>query len=81
MLGTGTNLLYLIKHAKFIPFTAFLSKVNAFFIWNRQLLTTKRELTGAENELRMLQETYSDKQDSWIKEKLDLQVSNTLVLT
>ncbi|XP_021938796.1 golgin subfamily B member 1 isoform X3 [Zootermopsis nevadensis] len=38
-----------------------------------QLLTMKRELVGAENELRMLQETYNEKQDSWIKEKLDLQ--------
>ncbi|PNF26585.1 hypothetical protein B7P43_G11349 [Cryptotermes secundus] len=38
-----------------------------------QLLTTKRELVVAENELRTLQDTYSEKQDMWIKEKLDLQ--------
>jgi flagellar motility protein MotE (MotC chaperone) len=50
-------------------------------MWNRQLLTTKRELVGAENELRMLQETYNDKQDSWIKEKLDFQVSKHSFLT
>jgi hypothetical protein len=39
-------------------------------------LTTNRELVVAENELRTLQDTYSEKQDIWIKEKLDLQVSN-----
>jgi hypothetical protein len=44
-------------------------------------LTTKRELVVAENELRTLQDTYSEKQDIWIKEKLDLQVSNSSFLT
>jgi hypothetical protein len=39
-------------------------------------LTVKRDLVGAENELRTLQDTYNDKQDMWIKEKLDLQVSD-----
>jgi hypothetical protein len=33
-------------------------------------------MVGAENELRTLQGTYNDKQDMWIKEKLDLQVSD-----
>jgi hypothetical protein len=44
-------------------------------------LTIKRELVVAENELRMLQDTYSEKQDIWIKEKLDLQVSYCTFLT
>ncbi|XP_069678529.1 golgin subfamily A member 4 isoform X2 [Periplaneta americana] len=38
-----------------------------------QLLSTKRELVAAGNELRALRDTFSGKQDSWIKEKLDLQ--------
>jgi hypothetical protein len=59
-----------------MPLIALLSQVNEFIIWNRQLLTTKRELTVAENELRTLHDTYNEKQDIWIKEKLDLQVSN-----
>lgn len=59
-----------------MPIITLLSRANVFFMWNRQLLTMKRELVGAEKELRMLQETYNEKQDSWIKEKLDLQVSN-----
>jgi hypothetical protein len=50
--------------------------VNVFIICNRQLLATKRQLVGVENELQTLQDTYKDKQDSWIKEKLDLQVSD-----
>jgi len=39
-------------------------------------LTVKRELVVAENELRTLQDTYNDKQEIWIKEKLDFQVSD-----
>jgi hypothetical protein len=39
-------------------------------------LTVKRELVEVQNELRTLQGTYNDKQDIWIKEKLDLQVSD-----
>lgn len=39
-------------------------------------MTVKRELVVAENELRTLQDTYNDKQDIWIKEKLDFQVSD-----
>jgi len=39
-------------------------------------VTVKRELVVAENELRTLQDTYNDKQDIWIKEKLDFQVSD-----
>lgn len=64
-----------------MPIITLLSRANVFFMRNRQLLTMKRELVGAENELRMLQETYNEKQDSWIKEKLDLQVSNNYFLT
>jgi hypothetical protein len=40
------------------------------------MLTVKRELVVAQNELRTLQGTYNDKQDIWIKEKLDFQVSD-----
>ena len=58
-----------------MTFGALLHQLNKFIICNRQLLTVKRELVGAQNELRTLQDTYNDKQDMWIKEKLDLQVS------
>lgn len=68
------------KSSDSVPFVALFLKWNDFFFCNRQLLTVKRDLVGAENELRTLQDTYNDKQDMWIKEKLDLQVSGRLFL-
>jgi hypothetical protein len=59
-----------------MPLGAVFHQLNEFIICNRQLLTVKRELVGVETELRTLQDTYNDKQDIWIKEKLDLQVSD-----
>nr|CAD7196699.1 unnamed protein product [Timema douglasi] len=38
-----------------------------------QLLSTKRELSSMEGELKTLQDTYKSKQEGWIKEKLDMQ--------
>ena len=64
------------KYSDILPSGALFHQLNEFFICNRQLLTVKRELVVAENELRTLQGTYNDKQDIWIKEKLDFQVSD-----
>nr|CAD7266258.1 unnamed protein product [Timema shepardi] len=38
-----------------------------------QLLSTKRELSSMEGELKTLQDTYKSKQEGWIKERLDMQ--------
>ncbi|XP_075213027.1 uncharacterized protein LOC142319510 isoform X4 [Lycorma delicatula] len=38
-----------------------------------QLVTTQTELVGIETELRTLRDTYNNKQDDWIKEKLEFQ--------
>jgi hypothetical protein len=59
-----------------MPFGALFHQLNKLIICNRQLVTVKRELVVAENELRTLHDTYNDKQDIWIKEKLDFQVSD-----
>jgi hypothetical protein len=40
------------------------------------LTMTQQELTTLEGELQTLRETYNNKQDTWIKEKLDMQVSS-----
>lgn len=39
-----------------------------------QLQTNKKELESVENELQAIRETYNNKQDAWIKEKLEIQV-------
>jgi len=67
---------YIHKYSDLMPFGARFHQLNEFIICNRQLLTVKRELVVAENELRTLQDTYNNKQDIWIKEKLDFQVSD-----
>lgn len=40
---------------------------------NSQLKTTKEELSSIEIELRSLRDTYNNKNDTWIKEKLTLE--------
>lgn len=39
----------------------------------RDLLQIQRELSNSNSELKSLQETYNNKTDAWIKEKIDLQ--------
>lgn len=39
-----------------------------------QLQSTKKESEALEKELQTLRETYNNKQDAWIKEKLEIQV-------
>ena len=42
----------------------------------REYLALKKEHDTVEGELRALRETFNLRQDTWIKEKLDMQVRN-----
>lgn len=45
------------------------------FLWiSREYLSLKKEHDTVEGELRTLRETFNLRQDTWIKEKLDMQV-------
>lgn len=41
---------------------------------SRQLAVLGTDLGAVQSQLRTLQDTYTAKQDAWIKEKLDMQV-------
>ena len=41
---------------------------------NNELESLKKEYDTIENELKNLRETYNSRQDTWIKEKLSMQV-------
>lgn len=45
-----------------------------------ELLQIQRDLSNVNSELKSLQDTYNNKTDAWIKEKIDLQVRNFIVL-
>ncbi len=53
----------------------YLEKKHLFFPFiHRELLSLKKEHDTVEGELRTLRETFNLRQDTWIKEKLAMQV-------
>lgn len=49
----------------------------SFLYYFREYLSLKKEHDTVEGELRTLRETFNLRQDTWIKEKLDMQVIQT----
>jgi hypothetical protein len=45
-----------------------------YYLPTREYLSLKKEHDTVEGELRTLRETFNLRQDTWIKEKLDMQV-------
>lgn len=66
-----------IQRLLLLLFCYFKSIVNILCRY-REYLSLKKEYDTIENELRALRETFNLRQDTWIKEKLDMQVSNSL---